>query len=185
MRVSVEPESFFEFVFTPNRELLPVELREFWLKHRSFYQQEIRSFRLGRNHLGHFPLLSIPLSTQPAAVARDARGKIVGMVLVALRELNLEMGHGSHAYFQRMYVIPKARSARLSSGLLKFFLEGFDGASAYRDPRAATLMAENVNPRLHNMYSRRYFSRLGFRMLGLNDSGSEIWVKDLETRFIF
>jgi hypothetical protein len=54
-----------------------------------------------------------------------------------------------------------------------------------RDHRAKVLLSENINPGLQKASMRRYFSRLGFQMLGGNQLGGEVWCKKLETRFCF
>jgi hypothetical protein len=46
-------------------------------------------------------------------------------------------------------------------------------------------MAENINPGLQEGFMRRYFARLGFKMLGSNVLGGEVWLLKLQTQFIF
>ena len=126
-----------------------------------------------------------PLSRHPAAIARDKNGVIIGIVYVVLREINSELNLGTHAYFQRMYVAPQSRRHRLANQLFRLFLHGFDNAVDWRDHRAKVLLAENVNPGLRKASMRRYFARLGFRMLGANRYGGEVWVRRLQVRFVF
>ncbi len=130
-------------------------------------------------------LLKKPISRQPAAISRDQSGAIDGIVFVVLRELESSLDLGSHAYFQRMYIIPKSRYLRLANQLFKTFLQGFDLDTEKRDHRAKVLLAENINPGLQKASMRRYFARLGFQMLGGNQLGGEIWVRKLKTRFSF
>ena len=125
------------------------------------------------------------LKRQPGAIARNQEGSIVGVVFVVLRELEAHLNLGSHAYFQRMYVLPQARSSRLANQLYKKFLEGFIGSVELRDHRASTLMAENINLGLQKGSVRRYFARLGFKMLGSNQLGGEVWLLKLRNQFIF
>jgi hypothetical protein len=47
------------------------------------------------------------------------------------------------------------------------------------------LLAENVNPGLRKPSMRRYFARLGFRMLGANQLSGEVWLRKLQVRFVF
>ena len=120
---------------------------------------------------------------QPAAIACNQSGQIVGIVVVVLRQLDSELNLGTHAYFQRMYVCDGYRSARLAHRLYQDFLQGFIAAKDCRDHRARYLMTENRNPRLRNAFIRKYFAKLGFRMLGSNDIDSEIWSLQLITSY--
>ena len=125
------------------------------------------------------------ISRQPAAISRDQSGLIDGVVFVVLQELDNSIGLGSHAYFQRMYIIPESRRFGLTNRLFRVFLQGFDRAAEKRDHRANVLLAENINPGLQKAPMRRYFARLGFQMLGGNQLGGEIWVRKLKTYFSF
>ena len=125
------------------------------------------------------------ISRQPAAISRDQSGLIDGVVFVVLQELDNSIGLGSHAYFQRMYIIPESRRFGLTNRLFRVFLQGFDRAAEKRDHRANVLLAENINPGLQKAFMRRYFARLGFQMLGGNQLGGEIWARKLKTYFSF
>ena len=130
-------------------------------------------------------LLKKSILRQPAAISRNQSGEITGIVFVVLRELEISLDLGSHAYFQRMYVIPESRQPRLANQLFRTFLEGFDREAEKRDHRAKVLLSENINPGLQKASMRRYFARLGFQMLGGNQLGGEIWVRKLKTHFLF
>jgi hypothetical protein len=130
-------------------------------------------------------LLKKPISRQPAAISRDQTGAINGIIFVVLRELETALELGSHAYFQRMYVIPESRNPRLANQLFRTFLQGFDREVEKRDHRAKVLLSENINPGLQKASMRRYFARLGFQMLGGNQLGGEIWARKLKTHFSF
>ena len=125
------------------------------------------------------------ISRQPAAISRDQSGLIDGVVFVVLQELDNSIGLGSHAYFQRMYIIPESRRFGLTNRLFRVFLQGFDRAAEKRDHRANVLLAENINPGLQKAPMRRYFARLGFQILGGNQLGGEIWARKLKTHFSF
>ena len=163
------------------------ELGAFWKQYGQVYQEELRSFRLASSsHAAqHFDPLNKPLLRQPAAVSRDQSGVINGIIFVVLRELDDSLGLGSHAYFQRMYIVPESRNYGLTNRLFREFLQGFDREAGKRDHRAKVLLAENINPALQKASMRRYFARLGFQMLGVNRLGSEIWVRRLNTHFSF
>ena len=176
-----------EYVFGSVDKALAAELFDFWNLNQASYQAELKSFRSVRDSAGIEPLLikQKVLKRQPGAIARDQEGSIIGVVFVVLRELESHLNLGSHAYFQRMYVLPQARSSRLANQLYKKFLEGFISSVELRDHRASTLMAENINLGLQKGSVRRYFARLGFKMLGSNQLGGEVWLLKLRNQFIF
>ena len=175
-----------EFVFGEVNDQLKRELRAFWSQHGNAYQEELKSFRATlSNNQKRIGLLKKPISRQPAAISRDQSGKINGIVFVVLRELEASRDLGSHAYFQRMYIIPGYRQPRLANQLFRTFLQGFDREVEKRDHRAKVLLSENINPGLQKASMRRYFARLGFQMLGGNQLGGEIWARKLKTHFSF
>ena len=165
---------------------LRTELQAFWKQHQQPFQAELKSFHV--IHAGSAALLSQPkrsLSRHPAVIARDEAGSIIGIVYVALQEIDSSLNLGTHAYFQRMYIVPGARCFKLANRMFRLFLREFDSAVEWRDHRAGVLLAENVNPGLRRAFIRRYFARIGFRMLGTNQLGREVWVRRLEVRFVF
>ena len=175
-----------EFVFGEVNDQLKRELRAFWRQHGNAYQEEMKSFRAETaNNQRSMDLLKKPISRQTAAISRDQSGEMNGIVFVVLRELETSLGLGSHAYFQRMYIIPGHRQPRLANQLFRAFLQGFDRDTEKRDHRAKVLLSENINPGLQKASMRRYFARLGFQMLGGNQLGGEIWARKLKTHFSF
>ena len=177
-----------EFVFGELNDQLRSELKDFWKQYGNAYQEELMSFRSASSNgygSSQMDLLKKPILRQPAAISRDQSGAINGIVIVVLRELGDSLGLGSHAYFQRMYINPMSRNPQLANQLFRTFLQGFDRAVDKRDHRAKVLLSENINPGLQKASMRRYFSRLGFQMLGGNRLGGEVWSKKLETRFCF
>ena len=181
-------EPRIEFVFGEVTDQLRSELKVFWKQHGQAYQEELRSFRVGSSHshaLQPADPPKKPLLRQPAAVSRDQSGVINGIMFVVLRELDDSLGLGSHAYFQRMYIVPESRHYGLTNRLFREFLQGFDREAERRDHRAKVLLAENINPGLQKASMRRYFARLGFQMLGGNQLGGEIWIRKIKTHFSF
>ena len=177
-----------EFVFGEVNDQLRSELKDFWKQYGNAYQEELMSFRSASSNgygSSQMDLLKKPILRQPAAISRDQSGAINGIVIVVLRELGDSLGLGSHAYFQRMYINPMSRNPQLANQLFRTFLQGFGRAVDKRDHRAKVLLSENINPGLQKASMRRYFSRLGFQMLGGNRLGGEVWSKELETRFCF
>ncbi len=181
-------EPRIEFVFGEMNDQLKRELRVFWKHHGKAYQEEWRSFRVALGQGPGLEQMDRPkkiISRQPGAISRDELGVINGIVFVVFREIDDSLDLGSHAYFQRMYIKPAARQPRSANQLFRTFLEGFDRATEKRDHRAKVLLSENINPGLQKAFMRRYFSRLGFRMLGGNRLGGEVWVRKLKTHFSF
>ena len=179
-------EPCIEFVFGQVNNQLRSELKAFWKQNNKSYQDELKSFRseFAKNRKSMGPPKKT-ISRQPAAISRDQSGLIDGVVFVVLQELDNSIGLGSHAYFQRMYIIPESRRFGLTNRLFRVFLQGFDRAAEKRDHRAKILMAENINPGLQKASMRRYFARLGFQMFGGNQLGGEIWARKLKTHFSF
>ena len=186
MRVQNLTEPRIEFVFGQVNDQLKGELNTFWKKNDKSYQEELRLFRStpGKKSTNLGPPKRT-ISRQPAAISRNQSGSIDGIMFVVLRELDDSLGLGSHAYFQRMYIIPESRHYGLTNRLFKVFLQGFDCAAEKRDHRAKVLLSENINPALQKASMRRYFARLGFQMLGENRLGGEIWARKLKTIFLF
>ena len=165
---------------------LKTELQEFWRQHQEPFQSELKAFRaLHGGSVALLGQLERPLSRHPAVIARDDAGSIIGIVFVALSEINSSLNLGTHAYFQRMYIVPGARCFKLANRMFRLFLREFDSAVEWRDHRAGVLLAENVNPGLRRAFIRRYFARIGFRMLGTNQLGGEVWFRMLQVRFVF
>ena len=188
MRAQNLTDPRIEFVFGEVDNQLKRELRAFWSQHGNAYQEEMKSFRAetaNNQRSMDMDLLKKPISRQPAAISRDQSGEINGIVFVVLRELEASRDLGSHAYFQRMYIIPGYRQPRLANQLFRAFLQGFDRDTEKRDHRAKVLLSENINPGLQKASMRRYFARLGFQMLGGNQLGGEIWARKLKTHFSF
>ena len=179
-------EPCIEFVFGQVNNQLRSELKAFWKQNNKSYQDELKSFRseFAKNRKSMGPPKKT-ISRQPAAISRDQSGLIDGVVFVVLQELDNSIGLGSHAYFQRMYIIPESRRFGLTNRLFRVFLQGFDRAAEKRDHRANVLLAENINPGLQKAPMRRYFARFGFQMLGGNQLGGEIWARKLKTHFSF
>ena len=175
-----------EFVFGRVDDALKVELQAFWAKYGDTYRAEVKAIAAVSVN-SDLPLKPSqrPLRRQPGAIARSERGDIIGIVFVFLREVSDETTLGTHVYFQRIYIIPEARNLKLVNRLFKAFLNGFEQATEQRDYRAKDLMSVNNNPGFKAAYVRRYFARLGFRFLGDNKLGNEVWTKKLQTRFVF
>ena len=171
-----------DYIFGAINDELQSELREFWDTNREPYRSELRRFKESTTNQRS---IIRPLRIQIAATSRDSLGRITGIVFVALRTLDSGLHLGSHAYFQRMYVLPDHRAPRLSNQLYTTFRREFQNDNLNRDHRARHLLTENVNPGLRHASMRRYFARHGFKMVGQNKVKSEIWALELKTTFTF
>ena len=175
-----------DFVFGRVDDVLKGELQAFWSKHGNAYRMEMKAFAaMGEGNRMFINPSQRPLRRQPGAIARSEEGEIIGIVFLLLREISDELVPGTHAYYQRMYIVPEARNLKLVNRLFKAFLNGFEKAAESRDYRAKALMSINNNPGLRTAFVRRYFARLGFRLLGENKLGNEVWIKRLQTLFVF
>ncbi|KZR69411.1 hypothetical protein PMIT1313_01097 [Prochlorococcus marinus str. MIT 1313] len=172
-----------QYIFGGVDNSLKKDIKCFWEDNISAYKLETNEHVVESKRTNSKAKVGPPLRRQPAAIARNRSGEVVGIVVVVLRQLDSELNLGTHAYFQRMYVSKNSRSARLAYRLYQDFLQGFIAAKDSRDHRARYLMAENRNPRLRNSFIRKYFTKLGFRMLGSNDIDSEIWSLQLITSY--
>ena len=173
-----------KFVFRSIDDHLKSHLEIFWQENRQEYQQEMEMHRNKINHSQTKPQQKKALSRQPAAIAFDRSGKIVGIIFVLLRELDESLKLGSHAYFCRIYVCKNWRYCKLTNKLVQVFIKNFSTRSDLRDHRASYLIAENINIKLHNSFMRKYFIKLGFQMLGTNHISSEIWSLKLKTSYV-
>jgi hypothetical protein len=186
MRVWSLADPQIEFVFGHVDDALKAELQAFWAMHGDAYRAEMKVFSAASEGVNILLNPSQqPLHRQPGAIARSEGGDIIGIVFVFLREVSDELMIGTHAYFQRMHIVPEARSLKLANQLFQAFLNGFEKATEHRDHRAKALISVNNNPRLKIAYVRRYFTRLGFRLLGDNKYGNEVWTIKLKTVFVF
>ena len=175
-----------EFVFGRVDDALKAELQAFWAMYGDAYRAEMKaSSAVGEGNNMLLNPSQRTLRRQPGAIARSEKGDIIGIVFVLLRKVSYELKLGTHAYFQRMYIVPEVRNLKLANRLFKAFLNGFERAAESRDYRAKALMSVNNNPALQTAYVRRYFARLGFRLLGGNKLGNEVWARKLKTLFVF
>ena len=162
------------------------ELQAFWAKIREPLRVEMKHFASIFDRDGVLLRSSQrPLRRQAGAIARDDGGTIIGIVFVLLREVAGELHLGTHAYSQRIYIVPTARNIKLMNRLFNEFLVGFEASMEQRDHRAKALISINNNSCLKTAYMRRYFTLRGFRLLVPTKHSNEIWVKSLQTRFLF
>lgn len=176
-----------EFIFRERDSNLSKEINLFWSKFNKSYEKEMSSHQQSTQmerttNTSLKPGNITSLKREAAAVAKDQNGSILGIVSVTLTKIESASNSSEYVYFQRMYTHNPQRHFSLSNQLYTSFLKNFKKAINERDPRAHYLMAENANPGLRTPSMRRYFFRLGFRMLGTNHLGYEIWRLPLETK---
>jgi hypothetical protein len=176
-----------EFVFGKKDLNLISQLNLFWKEVEKSYNQEMTDHKNSTSSSNQInanisPSKVTSLRREPAAIAKDQKGCIIGIVFVTLTKLENEPNNHEYVYFQRMFMLNKKRQFQISNQLYSAFVKHFKKAINERDPRAQYLMAENANPGLRRASLRRYFFRHGFRMLGINHLGYEIWRMKLETK---
>ena len=176
-----------EFVFGKKHPSLKSELNLFWKQVGKSYNQEMTEHKnltavSNQTNITINPNTVTSLKREPAAIARDEKGCIIGIVFVTLTKVEIDSDNSEYVYFQRMFTLSQKRQFRISNQLYSAFIIHFKKAINERDPRADYLMAENANPGLRRPSMRRYFFRHGFRMLGTNYLGYEIWRIKLETK---
>lgn len=176
-----------EFVFGKKNPNLKSELNLFWKQVGKSYNQEMTEHK-NSTAFSNQPIITVNPSTvtslkrEPAAIAKDEKECIVGIVFVSLAKVEIDSNNSEYVYFQRMFTLSQKRQFRISNQLYSAFVMDFKKAINERDPRAKYLMAENANPGLRRPSMRRYFFRHGFRMMGTNHLGYEIWRMKLETK---
>ncbi len=179
-------ETLFEikFVFKHDNQFLKGEIIDFWKANKDSYLDELRSYY-------HFKAIddadewafSSPTNSEVAAIARNNSNEIIGIAFVDLKEIDKSLSLGTHAYFQKVFVLSNYRSPKLTWRLFTCFVKGFSDAKSSRDFRAKSLVSENINPKMKNPYLRRCFSKLGYKMMGKNNFDGEIWYLPLKTSY--
>jgi len=109
-----------------------------------------------------------------ACVAYHKTGNIAAVAWVNVAMMPVDTARPELVYFQRMYIAPSHRCARLANQLINTFHDHFKRCQA-RSPLVKYLLAENVNPKLKTPAGRRLFVRKGFEFMGFNSHNNEVW----------
>ncbi len=106
-------------------------------------------------------------------VRRDDSGELAGVSTVALRRL----GDGRPVYAYRMFLREQDRVPYL---MLTVVLATRDFLRGFRHPQAQPvgMLHVNENPKLMRSGVRRFFQRHGYRYLGQNRRGQDLWLAE-------
>lgn len=164
------------FVFRRVSPRMRADLLEFWATNRHHWIETTRQPQAKRI----FTVSDTPrarlstLLTNVACVALTDTGSIAGAAWVKVAMMPVDKSKAQLIYFQRMYIAPEHRSARLANTLLSTFHKDLKECNK-RSPLIKYLLAENANPKLKTPGTRRLFIRRGFVFMGFNSIGNEIW----------
>lgn len=152
------------------------DLLVFWETHREDWISTTRQPQARE----HFTISNTPRSRSSAllknivCVAKMHNGTIAGAAWVNVAMMPVETSKPELIYFQRMYIMPEHRCARIANNLINAFHHHLT-QSNQRSPLVKYLLAENANTKLKTPAARRLFIRKGFEFMGFNSLGNEIW----------
>ena len=107
-------------------------------------------------------------------IAQTHKGTIAGAAWINVAMMPVDTSKPELIYFQRMYITPEHRCARLANQLINAFHHHLR-QSNQRSPLVKYLLADNANTKLKTPAGRRLFIRKGFKFMGFNTLGNEIW----------
>ena len=153
---------------------------EFWEKHRSDWHACTRpQYNRRQPETEHRQSKKRPDTlNNVACIAWSKTNRIAAVAWLKAAQMPIDSEKAELIYFQRMYVAPEHRCVSLSLNMIKHFHHNLANCHG-RSPLAKYLVAENANSKLKTPIGRRYFVRLGFIFVGLNELGNEIWKKPL------
>ena len=169
-----------EFVFRRVSPSQRHQLTEFWKKHRSdWYACTRPQIKRRQLNLEHQQSTRKPDTlNNVACIAWSKTNTIAAVAWLKVAQMPINSEKAELIYFQRMYVAPEHRCVSLSLNMIKYFHHNLANCHG-RSPLVRYLIAENANSKLKTPIGRRYFVRLGFIFVGLNQLGNEIWKKPL------
>jgi len=174
--MNTSTEYSISFIFRRVSPDMRENLMEFWEKHREDWISTTRQPQ-ARNS---FTVRNTPRARSSAllqnavCVAQANSGMIAGVAWIKVAMMPVDTSKPELIYFQRMYIAPKHRCARLANQLINA-LHHHLMHSNQRSPLVKYLLADNANPKLKTPVGRRLFIRKGFRFMGFNSYGNEIW----------
>ncbi len=174
--MNTNTEYSISFVFRRVSPYMRENLMEFWEKHRDDWISTTHQ-PYARNS---FTVRNTPRARSSAVVqnavcvAQANSGKIAGAAWIQVAMMPVVTSKPELIYFQRMYIAPEHRCARLANQLIDAFHYHLMQSNE-RSPLVKYLLAENVNPKLKTPAGRRLFIRKGFNFMGFNTSRNEIW----------
>jgi len=164
------------FIFRRVSPRMRADLLVFWEKNRPYWVETTRQTQAKHTfNVSEIPRARLStLLTNVACVALTNTGSIAGAAWIKVATMPVDTSKAQLIYFQRMYIAPAHRSARLANTLLNTFHKNLKECNR-RSPLIKYLLAENANPKLKTPATRRLFIRKGFVFMGFNSLGNEVW----------
>ena len=164
------------FIFRRVSPSMRENIMEFWEKHREDWisttrQPETRNIFTVQNTPR---ARSSALLQNAVCVAQANSGAIAGVAWIKVAMMPVDTNKPELIYFQRMYIAPEHRCVRVANQLINAFHHHLI-RSNQRSPLVKYLLAENANHKLKTPVGRRLFVRRGFKFIGFNSYGNEIW----------
>ena len=175
-KMIISSEYSINFVFRRVPPHMRVELLSFWEQHRQDWitttrQPEARNSFTVKNSP---EARSAAIMKNIACVAYHQKGNIAGVAWINVATMPVQSNQPELIYFQRLYITAEHRCARLANQMINTFHDNFRDCNT-RSPLIKHLLAENVNPKLKTPAGRRLFIRKGFKFMGFNFIGNEVW----------
>jgi hypothetical protein len=175
-KMSTNTEYTINFIFRRVSPSMRENIIEFWEEHREDWISITRHPET-RNV---FTVQNTPRARSSAllqnavCVALANSDAIAGIAWIKVAMMPVDTNKLELIYFQRMYIAPEYRCARVANQLINAFHHHLM-RSNQRSPLVKYLLAENTNPKLKTPAGRRLFIRRGFKFIGFNSYGNEIW----------
>jgi hypothetical protein len=176
MDTSTTPKYSIKYVFKRVPPWMRLDLLSFWETHREDWVSTTREPQ-AREYLS---VKDTPRARTSAllknvvCVAQTNDGTIAGAAWINVAMMPVDTSKPELIYFQRMYISPEHRCARLANQLINSFHHHLKQCNQ-RSPLVKYLLADNANTKLKTPSGRRMFIRKGFKFMGFNTRGNEIW----------
>ena len=109
---------------------------------------------------------------QLVTLVRDPSGAIAGVSTAYIDGLGKD---NTPHYFYRMFISPKNRRPILMIRMIDFSREILKQRTPVGSGIAAGMVIVTENPKAMNPGSRRMLDRHGYRLLGQNNAGQDVW----------
>jgi len=174
--MQTKPKYSIKYVFKRVPPWMRLDLLSFWEAHREDWVSTTREPQ-AREYLS---VIDTPRARTSAlmknvvCVAQTNDRTIAGAAWINVAMMPVDTSMPELIYFQRMYIAPEHRCGRLLNQLFTAFHHHLK-QSNQRSPLVNYLLADNANSKLKTPAARRMFIRRGFKFMGFNTRGNEIW----------
>ena len=174
--MNTNTEYTINFIFKRVSPSMRENIMEFWEKHREDWISTTRQPETSNI----FTVQNTPRARSSAllqnavCVAQSNSDAIAGVAWIKVAMMPVDTNKPELIYFQRMYIAPEHRCVRVANQLINAFHHHLIRSNK-RSPLVKYLLAENANLKLKTPVGRRLFVRRGFRFIGFNSYGNEIW----------